>query len=141
MNVQSMHLSRRTYGALVRARMGRAALVAAAFAFVLGALAPSCFVAPAMAHDAAPDGVAAEPRHVPAGDPLCCDELRDASVVLGAYAPPAGKRPEWSRPAAGLASAAPHLERMRAPVRFFAGGLPAGFAPIPAYLRTLRLRV
>jgi hypothetical protein len=141
MNGQSMRFSRGTYGALARTRVGRAVLVAVALAFVLGALAPACIIAPAMAHDAAPDGVAAEPRHVPAGDPMCCDELRDASVVLGAYAPPAGKRPEWSRPAAGLASAAPHLERMRAPVRFFAGGLPAGFAPIPAYLRTLRLRV
>lgn len=120
------------------ARSGRAWLFAGALAFVLGAFAPGCFVAPAHAADAA---VAAS-AHSPADDPACCDELRDASSGLaGPAAAPSGTSTLWSPGAVPLADVAPHGARPAARAAHAALGVPFDFTPIPPYLRTLRLRI
>ncbi|MCL4798922.1 MAG: hypothetical protein KJ025_05000 [Burkholderiales bacterium] len=78
---------------------------------------------------------------MPADDPACCDELRDAARGLSAPAAPTGIAPLWSPATALPADVAPHGARPAARVAHASRGLTAGLTPIPPYLRTLRLRI
>lgn len=137
-----MSLSRRTHRSRARTRL-RAWIVAVALVFfAFGSISPVCLVAPAMAHDAVLDGAATAPiAPHPVGDVTCCHELRDASVALGAFALPAWTRPGWSALEFAWAPSVLHPLGARVLAQSVSGGLPAAFAPIPAYLSTLRLRI
>jgi len=119
-------------------RGGRGLLVAVAFAILtLGAFAPACLVPPALAAD---EAVVAAPL-LPHGAPTCCDELRGGATDLAARAASLPEYKSERMPAAApLATRAFHPADAPASA-LTAAALPAGFAAIPPYLRTLRLRV
>jgi len=125
----------------VAACAGRGLLVVAAFVLALGAFAPACVVAPA--HASGESVAAPAPgSHLPHGDPSCCDELRGVADGLEMRVTAARKPAE--PPSLALFSAAqePSSGAAASDARtVLAVGPPSGFAPIPAYLRTLRLRI
>jgi len=141
MNARSAIASGTRHGARSHGWSGCGAIAIAVFVFGLATLAPGCLVHPVVTHDAAADGSTSSPAKVPGEDPSCCDELRAASVPLGALASPGSARAEWS-PLAALPAASARLSSARAyPRAPPVGGAPAVSPSVPIYLRTLRLRV